>query len=331
MKIAMERLNLKQLSKSSSVIFLISIVVFFEILVMAPQVLEKENQDHVGENFDLSYLEQENKNAVDQKMQGVHLVENSENEKGWELFANEATGRADGQWILKNVKVQFFNDNLSNYTVTGDLGEIEAKTKDMIIRGNVMTTSSNGYSFKTDTLRYIAKQKIMTSLDKVTMQGPPDNSGSGFHLTGEKFLVDMVKNKMSILDKIVARKKINNEQFNLTSQRADFSNVNQEAAFVGNVQMKLGTMFVKAPMALFQYSGAKKMLEKIVMNDQVEFSDTDKKGFCKEIEFNLIENKMTMRGQPKVVQGEDEINGHEIVFIDGGKKVKINQAPKGKP
>ena len=324
----MERLNLKQLSKSSVIIFLIAIVVFFEILVMAPQVLEKENQDHVGENTDISYLEQENKNAVDQKMQGVHLVENNENEKGWELFANEATGTADGQWVLKNVKVQFFNENMSNYTVTGDLGEIEAKTKDMIIRGNVMTTSSNGYSFKTDTLRYIAKQKIMTSLDKVVMQGPADNSGSGFHLTGEKFLVDMVKNKMSILDKIVARKMINAEQFNLTSARADFSNSSQEATFVGNVQMKLGTLFVKAPMALFQYSGAKRMLEKIVMNDQVEFSDTDKKGFCKEIEFNLIENKMTMRGQPKVVQGEDEINGHEIVFIDGGKKVKINQAPK---
>lgn len=325
----MERLNLKQLSKSSVVIFLIAIVVFFEILVMAPQVLEKENQDHVGENIDLNYLEQENKNAVDQKMQGVHLVENSENEKGWELFANEATGSSDGQWVLKNVKVQFFNDNMSNYTVTGDLGEIEAKTKDMIIRGNVMTTSSNGYSFKTDTLRYISKQKIMTSLDKVIMQGPPDNSGSGFYLTGEKFLVDMVKNKMSILDKIAAKKMINSEQFNLTSARADFSNSSQEATFIGNVQMKLGTLFVKAPMALFQYSGAKKMLENIVMNDQVEFSDTDKKGFCKEIEFNLIENKMTMRGQPKVVQGEDEINGHEIVFIDGGKKVKINQAPKG--
>lgn len=325
----MERLNLKNLSKSSAVIFLIAVVVFFEIIVMAPQVLEIDNQDHVSEDTDLSYLEQENKNAVDQKMQGVHLVENSENEKGWELFANEATGTADGQWVLKNVKVQFFNDNMSNYTVTGDLGEIEAKTKDMIIRGNVTTTSSNGYSFKTDTLRYIAKQKIMTSLDKVVMQGPADNSGSGFHLTGEKFLVDMVKNKMSILDKIVAKKKINSEQFNLTSARADFANSSQEATFVGNVQMKLGTLYVKAPMALFQYSGAKKMLEKIVLNDQVEFSDTDKKGFCKELEFNLIENKMTMRGQPKVVQGEDEINGHEIVFIDGGKKVKINQAPKG--
>jgi len=37
---------------------------------------------------------------------------------------------------------------------------------------------------------------------------------------------------------------------------------------------------------------------------------------------------MTMRGQPKVVQGEDEIKGHEIVFLDGGKKVKINKDKK---
>ncbi len=34
---------------------------------------------------------------------------------------------------------------------------------------------------------------------------------------------------------------------------------------------------------------------------------------------------MTLRGQPKVQQGEDEIVGKEIVFLDGGKRVKINQ------
>lgn len=295
---------------------------------MSPQLLEKDAVDIVDPSSGISNFQEEKSSTVEQKMQGFHLVENDEHEKGWELFGNEAVGRADGQWILKSVKVKFFSHNLPSYTVTGDLGEVDGKSKDMWIRGNATTASANGYSFKTDTVRYIASQKLMTSSDPVVMSGPSDSSGPGFHLTGEKLLVDMEKNKMSILEKIVASKTISGKQFHLTSGRADFSNRDQEATFVGNVIMKLGTTLVKAPFATFQYSNSKKIIEKIILNNKVEFSDADKKGFCEELIFDLPDNKMTMRGQPKVVQGEDEIKGHEIVFLDGGKKVKINKDKK---
>ncbi len=296
---------------------------------MSPQLLEKETVDVSDLESGLHALEQGNKsNMVEQKMQGFHLVENADQEKGWELFGNEAIGKAEGQWTLKSVKVVFFDNNKPSYTVTGDVGEVDGNSKDMVIRGNATTTSANGYSFKTDTVRYIAKQQLMTSVDDVLMTGPSDNSGPGFQLTGQKFLVDMVKNKMSILDRIIATKKISGKDFNLTSVRADFSNRSHEANFVGNVVMKLGTINVKAPLASFQYSNSKKLIERILMNDKVEFVDGDKKGYCQELVFDVLENKMTMKGQPKVVQGEDEIKGHEIVFIDGGKKVKINKTNK---
>lgn len=295
---------------------------------MSPSLLEKSNDDYVDPEKIAQSDTQTKSSAVEQKMQGVHLVENGEREKGWELFANEAVGTADSQWVVKNVRVQFFNENKSSFTVIGDVGEIDGESKDMMIRGNVKTSSSNGYSFKTDTLRYSAKQKIMTSVDAVLMEGPADNSGAGFRLTGEKLLVDIVKNTMSILDKINATKVINEKDFNLTSVRADFSNKNQEAVFSGDVKMNLGTLNVKAPIANFNYSNNAKSLVKIILKQGVEFVDTDRKGNCQELEMDLVENKMTMRGQPKVQQGEDEIRGYEIVFIDGGKKVKINKLPK---
>lgn len=299
---------------------------------MSPSLLEKSNDDYVDSEMVAQNSEQPKGSAVEQKMQGVHLVENNDNEKGWELFANEAVGTADSQWVVKNVKVQFFNENKSSFTVTGDIGEIDGTSKDMMIRGNVKTSSSNGYYFKTDTLRYLAKQKIMTSLDAVLMEGPPDKSGNGFRLTGEKLLVDIVKNKMSILDKINATKVINEKDFKLNSVRADFSNKSQEAVFSGDVKMNLGTFNVKAPLANFNYSNNAKSLIRILLQKGVEFVDLDRKGTCEELEMDLVENKMTMRGQPKVQQGEDQIRGHEIVFIDGGKKVKINKIPQqGKP
>jgi LPS export ABC transporter protein LptC/lipopolysaccharide transport protein LptA len=321
-----------KINKYSVLFLLLVLFIFIEIIIMSPSLLEKKDDDGYTAVDKAMPQDPQKKKAIEQKMQGVHLVENNEREKGWELFANEAVGTNDFQWIVKNVRVKFFNENKATYTVTGDIGEIEGESKDMIIRGNVKTSSTNGYSFKTDTLRYLAKQKIMTSLDAVLMEGPPDKTGNGFKLTGEKLLVDIVKNKMSILDRISATKNINKKDFKLTSVRADFSNKSQEAIFSGDVKMNLGSFNVKAPLANFNYSNNTKSLTRIILKQGVEFVDADRNGTCDELEMDLAENKMTMRGQPKVQQGEDEIRGQEIVFLDGGKKVKINKIQKqGKP
>lgn len=318
------RLQKIKINKYTVSFLLLIFFIFMEVLIMSPRLLEKKESEDSAEN--LNVPERSKSETVEQKMQGVHLVENSESEKGWELFANEAVGTADSQWVLKKVKVQFFNENKSNFLVTGDLGRIDGTSKDMNITGNVKIVSSNGYNFTTKQLNYIAKQKTMVSDDEVLMEGPDDRSGKGFKLTGQKLLVDVVKNKMSILEKIHATKIINLKKFDLTSTRADFSNKSQEAQFSGNVKMDLGGLFVQAPIANFQYSNVNKALNKIVLQQGVEFVDKDRKGSCTDLEMDLVENKMTMRGQPKVQQGEDEIKGHEIVFFDGGKKVKINRA-----
>lgn len=320
-------LKIPKINKYSVLFILLLTFIFFEIIIMSPNLLEKKNEDFVEPEKKQESDPENKKNSVDQKMRGIHIVENSDNNKGYKLFANEAVGTSDMKWVLKDVKVEFFSENKSNYTVTGDVGETDGVSKDIVIRGHVTTTSANGYSFKTDTLRYLDKQKLMTSVDEVSMEGPPDKSGNGFRLTGEKLLVDISLNKMSILDRILTTKVINEKKFKLTSVRADFSNQSQEAVFSGDVKMNLGTFNVRAPIAYFN-TDKSKALVKIILGQGVAFTEGDRNGTCNELEMDLIENKMTMRGQPKVQQGEDEIRGQEIVFIDGGKKVKINKISK---
>ncbi len=299
-------------------------MILVEIQIISPSPLERTIEDLALTDSQSQLSEANKKNSVEQKMLGVHLVENADNQKGWELFANEAVGSFDSHINLKNIRVHFFNENKSNFIVNGDTGEIDGSTKDIVIRGNVRTESANGYVFKTDTLRYIASKKIMTSLDKVTMLGPEDQNGSGFKLDGEKLLVDIVQNKMSILDKIVTTKVVESKDFKLTSVRADFTNNSREAKFSGDVRMNLGNAFMQAPVAFFNYNGKTNRLLRIMLKQGVDFSDDDKKGSSQELELNFLNNIMTMKGQPKVQRGEDEIKGYEIVFIDGGKKVKIN-------
>ncbi len=326
------QLRIPKLNKYSVLIFFVIAFICLEILIISPTVLEKPTEEHL-EYEKLQALAQSKKTAsVEQKGVGIHIVENSDEQKGWELFADEASGTSDAQWVLKKVKVQFFAKDDSSFRVAGDVGEIDGASRDMIIRGNVTTTSSNGYSFKTDSLRYSAKEKQMTSTDVVEMNGPPDKNGSGLNLTGRGLLVDVTQNKMNILNEVEASKTIDKKNFDLKSNAAEFSNRNHEALFSGKVRMKLGPSFVEAPKAYFKYSQATKSLESILLNKGVKLVETDKRAFSDELEIDLVEDKMTLRGQPKVQQGSDEIRGGEIVFLEGGRKVKINQVNiKGTP
>lgn len=321
----MPRPTLK-LSRYSLLFVVIVFFIFLEILIISPRVLEKPTEEQLEyEKIKAMAESTRKKDAVEQKMLGVHYVESNSAQKGWELFANEASGTTDSQWILKIVKVQFFTNENASFMVTGQVGEVDGTTRDMLVRGQVTTTSSNGYSFKTDSLRYVARFKQMTSSDAVEMTGPPDAKGSGFKLNGVGLLVDIQKNKMTILDQVFAEKMIDQKKFTLTSLTAEFSNKNQEALFSGNVKMRLGPTFVEAPNAFFVYSPRTKALQKITLYKGVKMKEGDRSATCEELEFDLESDKMTLRGQPRVQQGEDEIVGQEIVFLDGGKKVKINK------
>ncbi len=319
------RLPKQKLSRYSLVFVVIVFIIFLEILIISPRTLEKPNDEHLEYEKLKALADSKKKDSVEQKMLGVHYVENSANSKGWELFATEASGTTDSQWILKQVKVHFFTNDNSSFTVTGEVGEVDGISKDMVVRGHVTTTSSNGYSFKTDSLRYVAKDKQMTSPDAVEMLGPADGKGSGFKLNGVGLLVDIQKNKMTILDQVTAEKVIEKKNFRLNSMSAEFSNKSQEAWFSGKVRMNFGPTYVESPNAFFSYSKQTKALERIVLRKGVKLVENDKKASCEEIEFDLDADKMTLRGHPRVQQGDDEITGQEIVFLDGGKKVKINR------
>lgn len=321
-----------KLNKISIFLSVVIGLIFVQALLMAPQDIspsETTANSNVISKTTKAGLEKladkGKRKAVEQKMVGVHLVENSNNAKGWELYADEATGSSDELWVLKKVKVEFYNENESSFVVSGDIGEINGQTKNMVIRGQVVTQSTNGYQFETSDLHYVAEDKKLTSDSIVRMLGPDDKNGVGFKLNGQGFKIDLVTNKMYIESNIEASKAIDSKIFRVTANVAEFSNKNQEALFSGSVSMKFDKTTITAPQAFFRYSEKQKALESILLKDQVFLKDEGKSAMCQQLLMNLLEDTMTLSGHPKVQMGEDEIQGEEIVFSEGGKKVKINK------
>lgn len=307
-----------------NILFIVLLIfLFVEVLIIFPSRLE-----HKEEISPATVAAQNESSQPEQKAQGVHLVETQQGRRDWELFSEAAEGYKgkEGTWELKNVKVLFYDNEKVSFTVTGQSGAIDGKTQDLKIKGNVVTKSENGYIFKTPSIFYKAKKRQIQSPDKVIMQGPKDEMGDGFVLQGRNMLVLVDDSRMLVNQDIQGSKKFKDgKNFLINSDKAEFSGRSRQANFSGNVEIKYGDLRLQGPAAIFQYKGNTDLISYIQMQGGVRVHDADKVATADMVDMDLFKNIFTFRGKPKVLQNNDELSGDEIIFLEGGKKVKVEK------
>ncbi|MEK2644452.1 LPS export ABC transporter periplasmic protein LptC [Bdellovibrio sp. BCCA] len=330
------------MAKFKNLIFVaLLILLFVEVLIVFPSRLEHEDEAAVRarvEEQDKRALEKEERikrgekveepsSLAEQKMQGVHLVESQQGNRDWELFAATAEGNQGlGNVKLKKVKVLFYNKEKIEFTVTGDTGTMDAKTKDLSVVGNVVTRSENGYVFQTPSIFYSSRTRIIESPEQVLMQGPKDTSGAGMYLKGNRMKAYVDQSKMTILDKVTAQKpEKNGKKFEIVADGAEFSGKNREAKFLGTVRMNYDNMKLEGPEASFLYKAGEDILSSVAVKGGVRVSDASKYATSESVNLDLLSNKYTFKGRPRVIQNNDELSGEEIIFLDGGKRVKVER------
>jgi len=295
---------------------------FLEILIGFPIHLETNPE----EEEQTSKADLGPSAGAEQVMQGVHFVESRSGNRDWEMFAEAAEGyQSKGTWELKKVKVLFYSNDSVEFTVTGQAGNIDAKSKDIDISGHVETRSANGYVFNSEQLRYQAQIRVLKSHGKIEMRGPPDAKGNFLVLTGVDMETQVDPKIMSIKQNVVANMTVGEDKKRalITSGGAEFSGTSYAAKFYDHVGIEVESMKLEGPEAFFQYGQDKNFLESILLQGGVRVSDPDKYATSDQVKFEPLENKFVLSGRPRVVQNSDEIQGDQIVFIDGGKKVKV--------
>jgi len=295
---------------------------FIEVLIIFPQRLE-----HKEDTAPAPLPTPADSAQPEQKVQGMHLVESQQGSRDWELFSEMAEGsQGKGAWELKNIKVLFYNNEKVSFTVTGKTGTIDGKSKDLRIKGDVVTKSANGYIFKTPSVLYRSKQRQIQSPEKVFMVGPKDEMGEGFELEGRNMLVKVDDSQMTVNQDIRGSKKFKDgKTFVVKSDRAEFSGKSHQAKFLGNVDIRYADLRLQGPAAIFQYKGNTDLINYIQMQGGVRVHDEDKLATAEIVNLDLLKNIFTFRGNPKVIQNSDELSGEEIIFLDGGKKVKVEK------
>jgi LPS export ABC transporter protein LptC len=317
------------MAKFKNLIFVsLLILLFVEVLIIFPNQVEHDKTPIFAED-------EEGKPAptptpkpslvAEQKMEGVHLVESQKGSRDWELFADAAEGKqGTSSWKLKKIRVFFYNNEKVEFTVTGDEGNIDSKSRNLQIKGDVVTQSTNGYSFKTPSIEYNSGSRRIQSPEQVAMLGPADNSGGGLSLKGYNMTADVDSSIMKIHRDVKATKALKDgKNFEVSADGAEFSGKNSEARFLGAVRVNYDGMKLEGPEASFLYDKAGSLLSSVAVKGGVKVSDADKFATSQSVNLDLLANKYVFKGAPRVVQNNDELIGEEIVFLDGGKRVKV--------
>ncbi len=293
------------------------VMIFFEIFIGFPTVLETKPDTLPDPPTDVG--------AAQHKMEGVRYTESQKGSRDWELVADRADGfEGKGAWDLSNVKVQYYNNEKIEFTVTGERGRIKGESKDMEIEGNVLVVSNNGYRFQAPSVFYNSQSRKLKSPGDIQMVGPSDTQGAGLVVKGQVMNADVQTSEMKIEKNVVGEKKLNNGKiFRITSGAASFSGRSKKARFSERVNIAIDTMRMEGPEAEFNYESEKDFLQSVLVSGGVRVSDLDKYATAEVVRFDPIADKFVFTGRPRVVQHNDEIMGDQIIFIDGGKKVKV--------
>lgn len=322
------------MKKIKNLFFIILLAaLLIEILIIFPNQVENEDKDVLKAAAEQKVKQDQETSAPakssmpSQKMEGVHLVESQKGNRDWELFSEQAEGTQSGSnWDLSKVKVYFYNNENIEFTVVGDSGNIDNATKNMTIRGNVITKSNNGYTFKTESISYSSANREILSPGKVLVNGPHDQSGTGIIVEGNDLRVLVDQSKMQIRKKITARKTLKDgKKINVIADSVEFSGTTYEAKFGGAVRLTYDKMAIEGPSAVFAYNKKNNLLNGIKFQGGVKVSELNRFVTSQNLDLNLINKIYSFTGGPKLIQDGDELKGDEIIFLDGGKKVKVER------
>lgn len=145
---------------------------------------------------DAKEIKTETARGADLTLEDIHYVETKGKRKEWELRAKQGEYFRQGDYtILHDIDVTFFSQDGRTITMRGGRGSMKER-KEINVWGGVVVSSSDGYRFATNSLRYDDVRREITTDDPVVLEG------KGILTTGVGLVVDLNTKKITILRKV---------------------------------------------------------------------------------------------------------------------------------
>ena len=107
---------------------------------------------------------------ADYQIKEIHINETLEGNLRWTLDADQAEMFDKNQrTVMKKVVVRVFSKD-GSWTVRGDEGTLDNNTRDVVLQGNVVVTSSDGLQMKTVELAWRNRDRNLSTDQSVEIQ-----------------------------------------------------------------------------------------------------------------------------------------------------------------
>jgi len=263
-------------------------------------------------------------NENEQTLYKIKLYESNIKEKNWSLVADEA--RASQNWLLwklQNVDVNFVSQNESTMEVKGGAAIVDHKNNQLKILENVVAKTASGYKLVTEFIRYTSDNKTLIAPKIVSIKNTKDNSLS---LTGGSMEASMENSTVKILGRVMATTVSNTgETIKLSSKSGEIYTNKKTIKLKDQVVIEYMDKKITGPEAVIEYDeNQPELVSRLLINGGAKVFDFEKEAQSENLDINFKEKKFTFKGSPQLKQGGDTIAGDEIVFLNNGKKVIIN-------
>lgn len=110
--------------------------------------------------------------SSDLKIEGVRLTRVAGGKTEWELKARSADYFRDkGVTHLESPEVVFYGKSDLRIELKGNSGEVFNSSNDVKVSGDVKIVTSDGYTFRSDSLFYSSGEKTVSTESRVTLKG----------------------------------------------------------------------------------------------------------------------------------------------------------------
>lgn len=130
----------------------------------------------------------------------AYSTTNNDNFKEWDLDAESAQYlQAEKKVVLENLTVTVYRPNGKVYKIRGRNGDFNTETRDIKIRGAVWGMMPDNTTIQTESIDYDHQKRLITTKDKIQIR-----RNNKFALEGKGMIIDLAKEKMSILSNVKA-------------------------------------------------------------------------------------------------------------------------------
>jgi LPS export ABC transporter protein LptC len=128
------------------------------------------------------------------KISDIKYSHDCRNGKGkWELNAKEGHFFEKTQMVaLKDVLLKLESSKDSSFTIKGNEGDYFRESGQIILRGDVMGRSTNGYQIETSLLMYREKEEAVETDKPIRVIGP------FFEVRGDSLFIDLKKETFTV-------------------------------------------------------------------------------------------------------------------------------------